>query len=75
MQKIILGFLTAFLTLNSLNADNKPMSDDEFMKQFLSSKKTLEISEEKAKKQRTRTQELERITKALKKVKNKKTTK
>jgi len=37
MQKIILNFFIAFLTVSSLNADNKPMSNDEFIKTKLMS--------------------------------------
>jgi len=96
MKKVILTLFSVFLLASSLDADNKAMSNDEFMKQFLGSKKKLETSEEKAKiereklkkeqaetkaleekaiKKRDKTIALEKLTKALTKAKNKKTTK
>lgn len=62
MRKIILGLFIVFLTVSSINADdNKTMSDEEFMKQFMK----LEQRQQEAK---AKTKALEKLEKTVDKL-------
>jgi len=76
VKKLNIVLFLVFLSISSLSAkDNKAMSDEEFIKKFLSSKKEVEKEKLKLKKIKEQNKKLDEIIEDIKKAKNQKTTK
>ncbi len=67
MRKIILGLFTVLLLTSSLNANNKIMSKEEFMKIIMQHEQEKKNAITKTKKEQEKTKALKKIRKALEK--------